>query len=83
MYIYWPVVLIGLTILIVFLPARVLHHRSRKWFAFSNVSQPYCARNGLLANNPSGGFYLLEYTPSSSAISSSAICIVLKLMLWE
>lgn len=38
MYIYWPVVLIGLTIIIIFLPARVLHHRSRKWFAFSNVS---------------------------------------------
>ncbi|KAJ5981312.1 hypothetical protein N7522_013733 [Penicillium canescens] len=36
MYIYWPVVLIGLTVIIVFLPARVLYHRSRKWFAFSN-----------------------------------------------
>ncbi|KAJ5795153.1 SPX N-terminal [Penicillium paradoxum] len=36
MYIYWPVVLIGLTVFIVFLPARVLYHRSRKWFAFSN-----------------------------------------------
>ncbi|CAG8052002.1 unnamed protein product [Penicillium salamii] len=36
MYIYWPVVLIGLTVIIIFLPARVLHHRSRKWFAFSN-----------------------------------------------
>lgn len=37
MYIYWPVVLIGLTVIIIFLPARVLYHRSRKWFAFSNV----------------------------------------------
>ncbi|KAJ5317972.1 SPX N-terminal [Penicillium antarcticum] len=36
MYIYWPVVLIGLTVIIIFLPARVLYHRSRKWFAFSN-----------------------------------------------
>ncbi|KAJ5378828.1 hypothetical protein N7509_011947 [Penicillium cosmopolitanum] len=36
MYIYWPVVLIGLSVSIVFLPARVLYHRSRKWFAFSN-----------------------------------------------
>ncbi|KAJ5947646.1 SPX N-terminal, partial [Penicillium verhagenii] len=36
MYIYWPVVLIGLTLIIVFLPARVLYHRSRKWWAFSN-----------------------------------------------
>lgn len=38
MYVYWPVVLIGLTAIIIFLPARVLYHRSRKWFAFSNVS---------------------------------------------
>lgn len=38
MYIYWPVVLIGLTAILIFLPARVLYHRSRKWFAFSNVS---------------------------------------------
>ncbi|KAJ5146368.1 uncharacterized protein N7515_000932 [Penicillium bovifimosum] len=36
MYIYWPVVLIGLSVIIVFLPARILYHRSRKWFAFSN-----------------------------------------------
>lgn len=38
MYIYWPVVLMGLTVTIVFFPARVLYHRSRKWWAFSNVS---------------------------------------------
>ncbi|KAJ5573713.1 uncharacterized protein N7459_008140 [Penicillium hispanicum] len=36
MYIYWPVVLIGVTLIILFLPARVLYHRSRKWWAFSN-----------------------------------------------
>ncbi|KAJ5562932.1 hypothetical protein N7461_001693 [Penicillium sp. DV-2018c] len=36
MYVYWPVVLIGLSVIIVFLPARILYHRSRKWFAFSN-----------------------------------------------
>jgi hypothetical protein len=41
MYIYWPVVLIFLTVVIVFLPARVLYHRSRKWWAFSNVSPAY------------------------------------------
>ncbi|EAW12698.1 SPX and EXS domain-containing protein [Aspergillus clavatus NRRL 1] len=35
-YIYWPVVLIGLTVFILFLPARVLYHRSRKWWAYSN-----------------------------------------------
>ncbi|KAJ5908461.1 hypothetical protein N7495_001143 [Penicillium taxi] len=36
MYIYWPVVLIGVTLIVVLLPAPVLYHRSRKWWAFSN-----------------------------------------------
>ncbi|KAB2578141.1 SPX domain-containing protein [Lasiodiplodia theobromae] len=36
MYIYWPVVLIGLTVFVIFLPAPVLYHRSRRWFAYSN-----------------------------------------------
>ncbi|OMP85621.1 Protein SYG1-like protein, partial [Diplodia seriata] len=36
MYIYWPVVLIGLTVLVIFLPAPFLYHRSRRWFAYSN-----------------------------------------------
>ncbi|KAL4896014.1 EXS family-domain-containing protein [Aspergillus ambiguus] len=36
MYVYWPVVLVGLTVIILFLPARVLFHRSRKWWAYSN-----------------------------------------------
>ncbi|TPX24037.1 hypothetical protein DIZ76_013380 [Coccidioides immitis] len=36
MYIYWPIVLIGLTIIILFIPAPILYHRSRKWWAYSN-----------------------------------------------
>ncbi|KAI9930049.1 Xenotropic and polytropic retrovirus receptor 1 [Aspergillus wentii] len=36
MYIYWPVILIGLTVIVLFLPARVLYHRSRQWWAYSN-----------------------------------------------
>lgn len=36
MYIYWPVVLIGVTVVTLFLPAPVLYHRSRKWWAYSN-----------------------------------------------
>ncbi|PGH19685.1 hypothetical protein AJ80_03840 [Polytolypa hystricis UAMH7299] len=35
-YIYWPILLIALTVAILFLPAPVLYHRSRKWFAYSN-----------------------------------------------
>lgn len=29
-YLYWPVVLIGLTLAVMFLPARVLYHHTRK-----------------------------------------------------
>jgi hypothetical protein len=82
MYIYWPVVLIGLTVIIVFLPARVLYHRSRKWFAFSNVS-PHPLVDLNITNCYSGVYYLLGYTPSSSVISSSATCTVLRHMPWE
>ena len=36
MFLYWPVVLIGLSIIILFLPAPILYHRSRQWWAYSN-----------------------------------------------
>jgi hypothetical protein len=83
MYIYWPVVLIGLTIIIIFLPARVLYHRSRKWFAFSNVSS-YSIMLLLISvsDRSSGGFCLPESTQWSFVISSLATCTVLRHMLW-
>ncbi|KAL2001841.1 hypothetical protein VTN02DRAFT_1132 [Thermoascus thermophilus] len=36
MYLYWPVLLIFITLVVLFLPAKVLYHRSRKWWAYSN-----------------------------------------------
>ncbi|EPS34451.1 hypothetical protein PDE_09415 [Penicillium oxalicum 114-2] len=36
MYIYWPVVLIGLTVAIIYLPAPILYHQSRSWWAATN-----------------------------------------------
>lgn len=36
MFLYWPVVLIALTVLILFFPGPVLYHRSRHWWAYSN-----------------------------------------------
>ena len=38
MFLYWPVVLVGLTALILFMPAPILYHQSREWWAYSNVS---------------------------------------------
>ena len=37
-YIYYPVVLTGLVVTIVFFPAPVLYHRGRRWLVYSNVS---------------------------------------------
>ena len=36
MYLYWPVLLIGLSVLILFFPGPILYHRSRYWWAYSN-----------------------------------------------
>lgn len=36
MFLYWPVCLILLTIVILFFPGPILYHRSRHWWAYSN-----------------------------------------------
>ncbi|KAK8135770.1 SYG1 [Apiospora sp. TS-2023a] len=36
MFLYYPVLLIFFTLVLIFLPAPVLGHRSRKWFAYSH-----------------------------------------------
>ncbi|KAH8733697.1 EXS family-domain-containing protein [Ilyonectria robusta] len=36
MYIYYPVILIFVTTILIFFPAPILWHRSRKWFAYSH-----------------------------------------------
>jgi hypothetical protein len=37
LYLYYPVILIGITVAIIFLPAPLLGHRSRSWLAYSHV----------------------------------------------
>jgi hypothetical protein len=36
MFLYWPVILIGLTLLITCLPLPILYPKARKWWAYSN-----------------------------------------------
>ncbi|CAK7271965.1 Xenotropic and polytropic retrovirus receptor 1 [Sporothrix epigloea] len=36
LFLYYPVILIGLTFVLLFFPARTLWHRSRKWFLYSH-----------------------------------------------
>lgn len=40
MYLWYPVVLVVVSVLVVLLPAPVLRSRSRNWFAYSHVSLP-------------------------------------------
>lgn len=51
MFLYWPVVLIFITVLVMFFPARVSYHHSRKWWAFSNVRDSSLARGLESANH--------------------------------
>jgi hypothetical protein len=37
-FVHMPLLLIGITIGILFFPARILYPRTRKWWAYSNVS---------------------------------------------
>ena len=36
LFLYWPAILIGVTLLILALPAPILYHRARIWWAYSN-----------------------------------------------
>lgn len=38
MYLFYPVILIGLTTLMLFLPLPILYFRSRQWLLYSTVS---------------------------------------------
>lgn len=40
MFIYFPVILMGITVIVIFLPAPILFHRSRRWFVYSTVGIP-------------------------------------------
>ena len=36
MFLYWPIILIALSVLILLFPGPILYHRSRHWWAYSN-----------------------------------------------
>ncbi len=40
MYIYYPVILIGVNAIVLFFPARIMYYRTRIWFLYSMVSKP-------------------------------------------
>ncbi len=40
LFLYYPVILIGLTVIILFVPLKILYYRSRLWLLFSMVRSP-------------------------------------------
>lgn len=40
LYLYWPAILIGLSLIILFFPAPIFQHKARRWFLYSHVSCP-------------------------------------------
>jgi hypothetical protein len=40
LFLWYPVLLIGLSLLVIFIPLPVFHHKSRLWFAYSHVCLP-------------------------------------------
>ena len=36
MFLYWPVILVGITFIVMCIPLRILYHRSRIWWGYSN-----------------------------------------------
>ncbi|KAL2119304.1 hypothetical protein VTJ04DRAFT_6264 [Mycothermus thermophilus] len=36
LFLYYPVLLIGISVVILFLPAPIFHHKARKWFVYSH-----------------------------------------------
>ncbi|KAK7631030.1 SPX domain-containing protein [Phyllosticta citricarpa] len=73
LYIYFPVILFFVTLVVMFFPARVLYHHSRKWFAYTLVSLKM-STHGPLVTHRSGAWYWQGYIPSSSVTSSLATC---------
>ena len=81
MYIYYPVILIGLTALVIFFPAPILYHRSRVWLLYSNVSK----RRQLKYSTDSvdsGDCFSLDYIQWSFATSIWEICSALWRTAW-
>lgn len=46
MFIYYPVILVFVTVVIIFLPAPIMFYRSRRWFVYSHVSHEISLHSG-------------------------------------
>lgn len=79
-FLYYPVVLIGISALIILFPARVLAPTSRKWFAYAHVRFLGWRVASPVLTMISGGFFLQDSILSSFVTSSSATSTALSPM---
>lgn len=77
MYLYYPVILIFVTLVFIFLPAPILFNQSRRWFAYAHVSYPASKCFLEMLTSSSGVYFLLDYTLLNLEISFWEICTVL------
>lgn len=75
MFLYYPIILVGITTLVLLFPAPIFYYRTREWFLYSHVRpQPLLlVWNG---NDKTLSFasYLLVFTRWNFVISSLEIC---------
>lgn len=80
MFLYWPVLLVATTAFILFIPAPVLYHRSREWWAYSNVRVSSLFSTRLICH--SSDYSLQGYIPSNFGTFFWATCIARKHTSW-
>jgi hypothetical protein len=74
MFIYYPVILIFVTAVIIFFPGPLFFHRSRRWFVYSHVSAHALFHLDALLTSSSGVYYWLDYTLWNSETSFWETC---------
>lgn len=86
MYLYYPVILIGLTTIFLFAPIPLFYHKTRRWFLYNCVRISISNIWMYLLISTSGAYSSLEHIRSSSETSSSAICSAVRhtrLAIWS
>lgn len=74
LYLYYPVILVAITLFILLLPAPVLWYRSRQWLMYSHVSTITNTYHGAFLTVFSIDYSSQDYILSSSVTSSSETC---------
>jgi hypothetical protein len=77
LFLFYPAILIAITMIAIFLPAPTLFYRSRSWFLYSNVKNPLAFPSRKRANRNSGDYSFPVSTPSNFATFLWGTCFAL------